>query len=197
MNSKESKESNESKTIINKPDYKMTKLNKNSYLFEYEIINNGIFLDRIINLDFIKLINEINKRDVFEDFYLEEHDANCATVYILFKHFFNDFGMSQKYALLYVNIEKTENHIIFNTIPSKNPSINNKLISEPGAEPIPISNITAICDFISPHHVKIKTTTTFNRSINYSEFIEKLSTTIISKVFLRTKQFIEKMRINS
>jgi len=69
MNNKDENK-NETKIIVNKKDYKMTRLNKNSYLFEYEIENNNIFLGKIINLDFIEMMHQINKEDIFEDFYI-------------------------------------------------------------------------------------------------------------------------------
>jgi hypothetical protein len=177
--------------IFNKHDCKMTRLKTNSYQFQYEISNERILLEKIFNLEFIKLVYEINKQDIFDDFNLDIHDETCATVYILFKHFFGDFGFAQKFAHLDITIEKTENRILFTSETNYTNPSNITLI--PTTELLPISNATAVCNFVNPHKVSIVTTLNFNYNIDLPEFVEKLATTIISKVFLRTKQFIEKM----
>ena len=183
---------NEQKIIMEKKDCKMTRIKNHSYLFEYEIINNNILLEKIINLDFIKIIHEINKADIFDDFYIERHSENEATVFILFKHFFNDFGLSQKYAHLNVTFERHDKKVIYKTTTNNNlPKRNLK----PNMELMPISDLTAVCCFINPHKVSISTTTNFNQNMELPEFVEKLATTIVSKIFLRTKQFIEKINI--
>ncbi|NDA90438.1 MAG: hypothetical protein EBY20_05985 [Alphaproteobacteria bacterium] len=188
-------ESNKTKVIMDKKDYKMTRIDKYNYLFEYEITNNKILLDKVINLDFIKLIYELNKHDIFDDFYLDVTGSESATVYILFKHFFDDFGVPQKYAHIDISIEKKEKQIIFKTTTNNvAPKVN---IPNKDAQLIPINSVTATCDLITPHKASIKTATSFHKSMQLPEFIEKLATTVISKIFLRTKQFIEKIAINN
>jgi hypothetical protein len=188
-------ESNKTKVIMDKKDYKMTRIDKYNYLFEYEITSKNILLENVINLEFIKLIYELNKHDIFDDFYLEMNNTESATVYILFKHFFNDFGVPQKYAHLDISIEKTDKQITFRTTTNNSqPKVN---ILNKEAKLIPIHNVTTICELITPHKTSIKTTTSFNNSMNLPEFIEKMATTVISKIFLRTKQFIEKITINN
>jgi len=186
-----------------------SKLKTNNYLFQYEIANERILLEKIINLEFIKLIYEINKWDIFDDFNLDigasrigeqlesvtlmkdSHDETHAMVYILYKHFFEDFGFAQKFTYLDVTIEKTEKQILFTskTIYTNPPNIT--LI--PTTELLPISNVNVVCNFVNPHKVSILTTINFNYNIDLPEFVKKFATTIINKVFLRTKQFIEKM----
>ena len=192
---KDKDESNKTKVIMDKKDYKMTRLDKHNYLFEYEIKNNKILLEKVINLEFIKLIYELNKHDIFDDFYLEMNTPENATAYILFKHFFDDFGVPQKYAHIDISIEKTEKQIIFTTTTNNTqPKVN---ITNKESQLIPIHSVTTVCDFINPHRVSIKTTTSFSTSMKLPEFIEKLATTVISKIFLRAKQFIEKITINN
>lgn len=185
-------ESNNERVIMEKKDYKMTKISKNSFLFEYDIENKTVFLEKIITLDFITIIHEINKADIFEDFYLEKHSDKSATVFILFKHFFDDFGIPQKYAHLDVKLENTTNQIIFTTTTNNNlPKRNLK----PSVELLQISHVTTTCNFINPHKVNIKTTANFHNTTDFPEFVEKMATTIIGKIFLRSKQFIEKINI--
>ena len=184
-------EYNKTKIIMDKKDCKMTRLDKHNYLFEYEIVNNNILLEKIINMDFLKLLYELNKDDILDDFHLELNNSENATAYILFKHFFSDFGLPQKYANLNVSIEKTTDRIVFRTSTNVNDPLVKILNKE--AELIPIEHVTAICDFVNPHRASIKTMTSFHKSLNLPEFIEKMATTIMSKILLRTKQFIEKL----
>jgi len=181
----------EIKVIMDKKDYKMTRINKNSYEFEYEIENKNILLEKIINLDFIKIIHEINKADIFEDFYIERHSEGSATFFILFKHFFNDFGLTQKYAHLDIIFEQHDKKSIFKTTTNNNLPKSN--LKTPTAELLPISDVTTVCNLINPHRAMIKTKTNFYGNLGLPDFVEQLATTIISKIFLRTKQFIEKI----
>jgi len=173
----------------------MTRLDKHNYLFEYEIENKNMLLEKVINLEFIKLIYELNKHDIFDDFYLEMKTPESATIYILFKPFFNDFGVPQKYAHIDICIERKVKQIIFTTTTNNSqPKVN---ITNKEAQIIPIYSVSTICDFINQHRVSVKTTTSFSTSMKLPEFVEKLATTVISKIFLRAKQFIEKITINN
>jgi len=188
-------EDTESKILIDKKDHKMIRLKKNNYLFEYEISNEKILLEKIVNLELIKLIYEINK-DVFDGFYLDiNSEKTGATAFFLFKHFFEDFGMSQKYSHGDVSIEKSgsesESKIIYRM--KTNDTLPNNIEPESKKELIPITNIVVVCDLITPHKMKIQISTTFHKNFELPEFIEKMSTNIISKIFLRIKQFIEKI----
>jgi hypothetical protein len=184
----------EQKVIMDKKDYRMTRIKKNCYSFEYVIENNNILLEKIINFDFIKLIYELNKTDIFEDFHIDIHADNRATVYALFNHFFSDFGYGQKYVYLDIVTETHDKTLIFKTKPNNNhlpKSIKTKL----DVEIMPVSDIITVCHFINPHKVSIETLTNFHSHFDYPDFMEKMATTIISKIFLRTKQFIEKINI--
>ena len=85
--------------------------------------------------------------------------------------------------------------IIFRT--TTNNSAPKIVIPNKDAQLILIHNVKTICDLITPHKAIIKSTTSFHKVVKLPEFIEKLATTIISKIFLRTKQFIEKITINN
>jgi len=194
MNSN-NEEDKDAKVLIDKKDHKMIRLKKNNYLFEYEISNEKILLEKIVNLELIKLIYEINK-DVFDGFYLDiNSEKTGATAFFLFKHLFEDFGMSQKYSHVDVSIEKScsksESKIIYRM--KTNDTLPNNIEPESKKELIPINNIVVVCNLITPHKMNVQISTTFHRNFELPEFIEKMSTNIISKIFLRKKQFIEKI----
>ena len=195
----------EAKVISNNKDYKMTRLKRNSYLFEYDINNSNIQLSKILDIDIIKLIYELNKHDIFENFYLNIRNNSQATVFILFKHFYEDFGISQKYINLDISLERTDSQIIYKATTNPIKPINKEtgielLETNLDAELLPVYNVTTICELLTPHNVVIKTTTEFENTKNMldvPEFLERLATNIISKIFLRTKQFIEKVNITN
>jgi hypothetical protein len=180
--------------LVDKSNYKMTKINQNKYSIDFEIANNNIFLDKVFNLDFINLVCEINKGDILDDFKLEKHNIDACSLYVRFKHFFDDFGVSQKYSYLDVIVEKCENQIIYK---AKTPELIPNYIYNNAIEIIPIKEVIATCTFISPHKVNIQIVTEFKGNVELPEFIEKMGTNIISKIFLRTKLFIEKIDGNN
>ena len=180
--------------IFDKNDFKAIKCDKNKYVIEFTIANNNINLGNIVNFDLISLAFEINKTDIFEDFKIEIKSETSATAYILFKHFFEDFGMLQKYSYLDINITKIDNQIIFTS--KTNYDLPNNVQMKPTVELIPIDYIETQCTIITPNKIFIRNATNFHGNTEFPDFIEKLATKIIIKIFLRTKQFIEKMRVN-
>jgi len=185
---------NESKIIYNKNGIKMTKLKENNYMLHFFIENKFLQLEKIINLEVAKLIYEINK-DFLEDFHFVKNSENNATIYYLFKHFFQDFGLSQKYTYTNVSMEKTFDKIIFTTETNKEPLLKEIEFIE-NTEKLPISKASFVCNIISPHKVEIQNTVQFHAHYNLPEFVEKIATNIFSKIFIRIKQFIENNSFN-
>ena len=190
----DSEKKEESTIIFKKTDFTAIKYDKTKYALEFTLANNNINLGNIVNFDLISLVFEINKTDIFEDFKIEIKSETSATAYILFKHFFEDFGIPQKYAQLDINITKIDNQIIFTS--KTNYDIPNNVQMKPTLELIPIDYIKTNFTIIAPNKIFIRNITNFCSNIELPDFIEKLATTIIIKIFLRTKQFIEKMCVN-
>ena len=173
--------------LVNNPNLKLeSNTEKTIYILDFDLVNNNVNLESIINYNIIKLVYDINKADIFEDFKLEIHSESSATVYILFKHFFEDFGIPQKYVDLNIILTKVDNQYIFKS----NTNNNNNTI-----ELVPIYDMETICTVITPNKISIKNITKLKNPYNFPEFIEKFAINVISKIFLRTKQFIEKLRI--
>lgn len=178
--------------IVDKKDFKVIKNKTNDYSILYNIKNNNIYLPKILNFSIIKLICEINK-DVFEDCNIEMINDNEANVYILVKHYFKELGIPKRYLYLNAKIEVTNNSIIFkiNTIYDKLPNINN---FPDDVSILPMDNMIAICDITDHHNVVFVNNIFFSASFDIPEFVEKFSLILLSKLFLRIKQFIENIK---
>jgi hypothetical protein len=194
VESKDSIEQIENTTnfIINNKHIKIIKNKRNDYSIFYNIKNQNIYLPQILNFSIIKLIIEINK-DVFEDLNIEVINENEVNVYILVKHYFKDLNMPKRYSYLNAKIETKNNKIIFHlsTIYDKLPNIN---IFPCDVSILPMDDLIVICDISDQHNVSFNTNIHFLTSFDIPEFIEKFSLTLFSKMFLRTKQFIENIK---
>ena len=179
--------------IIDKKKLKIIKNEKNNYDILYNVKNHNIYLSQIINFDLIKLIYEINK-DVFEDFNIEIINENEANIYLLLKHYFKELGFPKRYLYLNLQKEKKENNIQFKfkTIYDDLPNINN---FPSDVIILPIDTMNVNYDFISDHNLKANHNIIFLSTFEIPDFIEKLTLTIFSNMFLRTKQFIENIKL--
>ena len=165
----------------------------NMYNIKFNITNKNIIIEKLINLDLITLLYELNKTDIFSEYNCVKHTDTSASIYILFNHFFKDFGLSQKYIHLDISIVKEDTSIIFNM--TTNYNINkNKNIND--SEVIPFDSIILTCDILNVHNISCNANIYLNTHFSLPDFIETLVINIIGKVFIRTKQFIEKYSYN-
>ncbi len=178
--------------IVDKKDFKVIKNKTNDYSIMYNIKNKNIYLQKILNFSIIKLICDINK-DVFEDCNFELINENEANVYILVKHYFKELGIPKRYLYLNAKIDITNNSIVFKlkTIYDKLPSINN---FPDNVTILPMDNMIANCDITDHHNVVFINNIFFSASFDIPEFVEKFSLILLSKLFLRIKQFIENIK---
>jgi len=183
------------KIIFIKNDIKLTMIEKNKYILNFEFTNpnSNINLENIINFNLFKLIFDINKNDILEDFNLTMHSDSNGILYILIKHFFDDFGISQKYVNLDITLQKNNNKFIFNCITNYDFQNHNYIPNTPTCI-IPI-NIESIFEIITPNKVLIKNTIIFEKMNEIPEFIEKIAITIICKIITRIKNFICKINL--
>jgi hypothetical protein len=178
----------EPKIIHKKNGIEMIKQKENNYQMHFLIENKLLQLEKVINLDLCKIIYEINK-DFLEDFYLLKKDENNATIYYLFKHFFQDFGLTQKYTYINILMKKTDNQIVFTT-ENNNEKIMTEIKIVKNSEILPIKKATIICSIINPHKTEITNTILFESNKKLPSFVEKFATNFFSKIFIRIKQFI-------
>uniref|UniRef100_A0A6C0KXD0 Uncharacterized protein n=1 Tax=viral metagenome TaxID=1070528 RepID=A0A6C0KXD0_9ZZZZ len=178
--------------IVNKKNLQIIKNKRNDYSILYRIENHNIYLPKILNFSIIKLICEVNK-DVFEDFNIEFVNENEANVYILVKHYFKELSLPKRYSYLNTKISEIDNFIIFNlnTIYDKLPNIKN---FPNDVSLLPMDRMIVNCDISDQHNVVFSNNVLFSDSFIIPDFVEKFSLILFSKMFLRTKQFIETIK---
>jgi hypothetical protein len=192
MNSNLEEPNKEPNIIINKKSLKVIKNERNNYTIIYNIKNENIYLPKIIDFSILKIIYEIN-RDVFEDYNIEMIDENEANIYFLVKHYFKELGMPKRYIYLNTKIIRTTDNIDFyiKIIDDKMPNINT---IHSDATILPIENMHVNCNIKNQHNVFFINNILFFKKFEIPEFIEKFSLTLFSKMFIRTKQFIENIK---
>jgi hypothetical protein len=187
---------NDTKTkLFDKKGITLYKINKEIFELDHLIENNNLVLKQLINLDFVKIMNNLNQDiyDVLEYNIINENEANIV---LLMKHFFSDLGLKQKY--LNLSINKTEeigvngNKIAFHI---STRSLERPHIIPPEIELVNIKTMVLTFDIINNHRVFLNCIIHIDNKMFEKTFVEKLIGNIICKVFMRTKQFIENARI--
>ena len=182
------------KKIIDKNGFTMERIGKNKYVAIFSIENKNVYLKKIVNFNLMQILYEVNK-DVFDDFKYKHIDDNCVESYFLIKHFFSDFGLPQKFS--HTNVEKIDdpenNSILFickNSITNilNIPNIPNK------GEMMNLDYMCLKCKITNNHKIEVLSHIFF-REMDIPAFVEKMSGIIISKMFIKVKQFIENITI--
>ena len=164
----------EEKVILKKNGLVFSKQDKNIFKVDCILENQTIFLESIIDFGLIQMIYDLNK-DIYEHVEIIKINEHEIQIILLMKHFFEDLGMPRRYShlcvLKQVGTDK-QKQIIFraSSIYSERPAI---IPSD--AQLMPIENMVLTFTILTPHRVHF----------------HKLASSIISKIFIRTKQFIE------
>ena len=182
--------------IINNKDIQISQT-ENSFNLQYRIINKQMYLDKLINFQFLNIIYELNK-SLFDDFKIQIISEDKATIYILFKWLFKDFDIKQCAVVL--NINRTslkKDQICFECTSVSTSSVidaNSSLFSIPEhVKILNIDNLTICFDISDKHNIHVDNTIIFQKKPNILPYIQKMTAQIISKMIMNTKQFIEKM----
>jgi hypothetical protein len=99
-----------------------------------------------------------------------------------------DLGLPHKYAYINIVLEKNENLIQF-----KAQSINNATPDNlpSGVELLEVKDIVVDCLIETPHKMNYSSKLTLYSKMEVLDFLEKFAMNVLSKIFLRIKQFIE------
>jgi hypothetical protein len=179
---------NETNILYSKEGLNFEKISKNNYNLNFNVSNKNIILEKIIDINLIKIIYDLNN-DIYEKIIIDKLNENESKVVILIKNLFEDLGFSQKF--YYVHIKKIEdnNKIIF---------LSNSLKERPegipdDSEKIIIEKMTCECIILNLHEIKFNLYVTLDEKSIIPLFIEKIVSLMIFKIFKRLKQFIEKL----
>lgn len=177
--------------LFSKEGFVFTKNKKNNYNLIFEIENNNINLSHIIDFNFIKLICDSN-RNIYEELNLKIINKNEATIYVLMKNLFEELGFAQPY--LYMHITKKTNQ---NTIFFEGKTINSVELNDipTNSELMPIQIIECNCDILSQQKIKLTFNILLHEHVYILPLVEKMTITILYKIFNRVKQFIENFTI--
>jgi hypothetical protein len=183
--------------IIDKNDFKFTKIDTELFNLTFEITNNNIVLPKIINFDLINLIFKLNpnifvsiKQELEEVKELKE--LKEVTIYVLLKDIFCEIGLPQYYTDLHIKKTNTLSGIRF--LISNN--INNNKNNNKDTECLPIEQIVIDFDVITSHYVKVNCDITLTDDHNLPQFTEKIIGNMIYNIFNKVKQFIENIVFN-
>jgi hypothetical protein len=168
----------------------MNKVNIGEYKIHFNLENNNIQLNNIIDFHLLKLLYDLN-RDIYEKIDLKILDKNEAILLAINKHLFQDLGITQKYSLLKIkkNIFTKENKIVFDLQSIKE---THQVPVPEKAEQMPIEKFTIVCNVINEH--KIEVIIDFKIDIGLfqmPDFVENALRKIFIKMFKRIKQFID------
>ena len=176
------------KVLIDKNELKVVKINNNKFNISFNIKNEKINLIKLINIDFIKIIYEINK-DLIEKFIIEKKSDTEACIFILCKDLFTDLGLPQFYYSFNIKQDITDfnNNIkfIFSTILNdENENIDKNMLDAK------IEKCIMQCSIINEHYIEFNIEVLVTPSEMFSSIIEKMISMMIYNVFNRVKQFI-------
>ena len=184
--------------IFNKDSMQVFRRDQNQYNIEMEFINDKIDMKKLIDFPSLYLSQELNK-DIIEKMNIYntchvEQNSTIASIFILYKHFFKDFGLSQMAA--HLNIKRTEFHdyIEFKTVPcvTNSMDVELELVTSTDYSMLPLDNLLMKFILSTPGTVKLIINMELNNKFDIPAFIEKTSIQIFYKIFTRIKKFIEK-----
>jgi len=161
----------------------------NEYGLTFPLRNPNIYLDKIITMNFLNVIYALNKDDIIEEFHLsmDPTNENKGTIYILFRHFFEDFGFQQKYLFLDIVIERTTTHVTY----KGTTNVTQECGTNSNAELLHLSEISVACDIQDAHNVMVESKIKIQTKFEIPTMIEKMASILLHKIFMKLKQLIE------
>ena len=183
--------------LMDKNGMKIVKLTDNEYTVAFAINNNQFILPSIINFDMVKLIFDLNP-DIYEKSILRKNDdLDNAIICSLMKDIYSDLGIPQSYMCMEVQIVKLIDVVKFKCQSLVNKTTPAEFSGIPNLYLLPVKNLIIDCNILTNHHIEINCKIMVDDDIEIEPFIEKMVITIIHKIFIRLKQFIETLTINN
>lgn len=183
------------KTIITKPNFLLTRNEKNNYQVEFIIENKHIYVQNILGFQFIQLMYEVNK-NMFETVQLDMIDENEAHLYLLMKPVMKELGVLQRFAALKLNMHAVQhtNTIYFKGVPYPEYQHLNQCKN---AIIAPIKEITIACNVLTPHKFKFTQNIMFDSHFTMMPFFENIFGTFIKNMFQQTIEAVQSINPNT
>lgn len=169
----------------------LNKVNNTYFEINNTIENSNVLLDKLMSFDFINIMNKINT-DIYTEIEYNIIDVDNIHIILKLAHFFKDLGLPQQFLNLKIRKDSKDNTHTFyisNFSVDKPKCISNEI------EQIVIEGMSIILETINPHKMNLKSVIRLNNTSPSPEFLDKLIGNLICKVFIRLKQFIEKVDI--
>ena len=192
-------ETTKSKSLMDKNGMKITKPTNNEYNVTFSIQNNEFILPSIINFDMVKLIFDLNP-DIYEKSILKKDiSLDNASICSLMKDIYSDLGIPQSYICMSVEMFKLSDIIKFkcNPLHIDGKSVPVEFSGIPDLYLLPIKNMIIDCNILTNHHIQINCKINVDDDVEIEPFIEKMVMSIVNKIFIRLKQFIENLSFNN
>ena len=189
----------QSNILMDKNGMKITKLTNNEYNVIFSIENNHFVLPSIINFDMVKLIFDLNP-DIYEKSILKKNiSLDNASICSLMKDIYSDLGIPQSYICMSVEMVKLSDVIKFkcNPLHIHGGSVPVEFSGIPDLYLLPIKNMFIDCNILTNHHVQINCKINVDDDVEIEPFIEKMVMSVVNKIFIRLKQFIENLSFNN
>lgn len=184
-------------TLMDKNGMKINKLTNNEYTVSFSIQNNQLILPSIINFDMVKLIFDLNP-DIYEQSILKKNTTlENATICSLMKDLYSDLGIPQSYVCMTVEMVKINDVIQFNCLPLLNRTTPLEFSGISDLYLLPVKNLIIDCNILTNNHIEINCRINIDDDIEIEQFIEKMVITVVHKIFIRLKQFIENLSFNN
>ena len=178
--------------LLQKEDAKLMKFSNCHFLFLFTMENKNLHLEKIINFELIKLIYDLNA-DIYEKIQLNKKNDNEAEMISLMKPLFEDIGLPQRYIHLTMNRCIVDEHILFHCIPNYTSEKPSFIPHE--AEIMPLQKILITCKPENIHKYTFEVDIKFVKNFFIPPYAEKITTLVINKIFIRVKEFIEKITL--
>lgn len=163
--------------------------NGSTYKSSFQIQNNQVYLNKLLNLRFIHAMMTVNGEFIEDSSIQLNEEGTAARIFILLKHLYADLGIPQFYMHFNISsIEKNENSIcyVIDTIHEKHPDC------DEDCELLDIKQANIECTFLTKHSCMIHEEISMNE---IPKFIEKIMVLLYSRMFLNVKRFIENFSI--
>jgi hypothetical protein len=189
-NQTENNISNAEKILIQKKNLCLSRIIKNKYQLDCIIENTNIYLDKIINFQFIKLMYEANK-NYFEVIQLDIVNDNEAYLYLLVKPILKELGIVQRYISLKLTkyVDTAINKIYFKGVSF--PEYGKKINECKNAVLSPIYEINIVCTIIHSHKIQIQQTFLFEDKFVSPPLFETIFAKMLKDIFKQIIKVIE------
>jgi hypothetical protein len=187
--------------IFNKNGFKIVKQERNSYVVTFDIENPHIYIEKLVNFKFLDIVFEVNK-DIIDSYSIsiteENENKTEGNVVITLKHLFADLGLPQKYINTNVVMKKHQDQS-FTSFHIKNMGVLPEIeklneVEGNNYELFKLKNVIIYCKYETPHKINVEYYIYYPNSFVLSSMLEKIICSIVYKIFIRTKLFIEMYR---